>query len=314
MDAPYILVTPCFNEEKYIGFPLDSMTSQDSKPIRWVVVDDGSTDRTADLIKEKAVSEPWIRYHYRIQDDNKEYFASNVHAIEEGIQVISDELKGGKHEDCRYIAILDSDISLPPDYYSQIISRMEKNPEIGIASGIYENLIEGKLVPVLNDRRSTPKAIMVFRRDCYEEIGGLLPLSLGGEDTAACVTARMKGWVTWSFPDVKVVHHRPTGMGNSKNIRKARFNMGLSEYGLGSHPLFVLMKSAKRALKEKPLIIGGILRFAGFLSGYIRVRSRIVSEDFIRYYRKEQMSRLMNLNRVPEGSRIIDTAEDRNNG
>ena len=169
-----------------------------------------------------------------------------------------------------------------------------------MASGVYENLIDGKLVPVLSDRRSTPKAIMVFRREVFDKIGGFLPLKFGGEDTAACVMARMSGWKTWSFPTVKVVHHRPTGLGVTQNIMRARFTQGLNEYGLGSHICFVLLKVIKRAIREKPYGIGGIMRLAGYLWGYLSKQERQVTDEFVRYYRQEQWQRIIEMNRISE--------------
>jgi len=130
-------------------------------------------------------------------------------------------------------------------------------------------------------------------------IEGFLPLKYGGEDTAACIMARMRGWKTWSFADVKVIHHRATGLGSANSILKARFVQGKNEYGLGSDPLFVLLKSVRRCVRERPLIISGIARVAGYIYGYVRRIPRQMPEDAIRFYRKEQRVRILRCNKIP---------------
>ncbi len=290
-DQNYIILSPCYNEQHYIEFSIKSALLQTRKPLGWIIVDDGSMDATAEVIKSYATEHNFIQYYCRRKPEGQAYFASNVQAIMAGYDQI-------KHLDFSYLAILDADITLPEDYYETIISRMEQDKELGIASGIYENLVDGRLEPVINDRRSTPKAIMLFRRECFEQIGGFLPLAWGGEDTAACVTARMKGWKVWSFPDIKVVHHRPTGTGKAGKVLKVRLNQGRAEWAMGSHWLFVLIKCGKRALKEKPYIIGGLCRWLGFLQGCWSREKRIVSDEFVKFFRKEQLGRILKLNRV----------------
>ncbi len=289
----YVIITPGYNEQDYIEYPLKSIVRQTVRPSSWVMVDDGSTDKTADIVKNHAQKHAFIQYYYRRKPEGQDYFASNVFAIMEGWQQIKDL-------EFDYLAILDADITLPPDYYETIISRMEADPRLGVASGVYENQIDGKLHKVLNDRRSTPKAIMIFRKGVFEQIGGFLPLKYGGEDTAACVMARMHGWKVWSFPDVKVVHHRPTGVGNAGNIVKVRLNQGRAEWAIGSNWLFVFIKCLKRTFREKPYVLSGLLRWIGFLQGCFSGEKRVVSDDFVAYFRKEQLGRVFRFNQVDD--------------
>jgi len=287
----YLIITPAHNESAYINHTIQSVIDQTVKPLKWIIVDDGSTDNTAEIIKNSALERDWLEYYYRHKPENQAYFSSSVHAIMEGYQRI-------KHLDFKYLAILDADITLPEDYYEKIFAMFEKDSQLGIASGIYENLIDGILCPVLNDRHSTPKAIQVFRREVFEQIGGFLPLKYGGEDTAACVMARMRNWKVWSFPDIKVIHHRPTGIGNAKNILHAKYTGGLYEYGMGSHPLFVVIKSLKRALLERPYIVGGLARLLGYINGFLRREPRQLSDEVVKYFRKEQWNRIIKFNRL----------------
>lgn len=301
----YLIVTPCRNEATYLRFPLESVARQTISPAVWVVVDDGSTDSSAVIVHQASAAMPFLRYHYRNRPEGSNYFASNVYAIMEGIKhVCGEELFAQKLPD--FIAILDADITLSADYYEQILGRFAADPQLGIASGIYENLIDGRLVPVLNDRRSTPKALMVFRRECWEQIGGLLPLPHGGEDTAACVAARMKGWRVWSFPEIRAVHHRPTGTGNASGILRARWSQGWSEYLLGSHPLFFLVKCLRRCLREKPYLVGGVWRMLGYAAAALKREPRTLPAELIAYLRAEQLGRLCTFNKVKYGGNAAD--------
>jgi poly-beta-1,6-N-acetyl-D-glucosamine synthase len=265
----------------------------------WVIVDDGSTDQTAEIIKRYVTKHSWIRYVRRHKDPSQSYYSSNVYAIFEGIK----EIQNSERYD--YLAVLDADISLPSDYYSQILNRMQSDGKLGIASGVYIDRVgDNKFRKVLNDRRSTPKALMVFKKQCYEDIGGFVPMKYGGEDTCACFTARMMGWKTWSFPDIGAIHNKPVGTGHAKNILKIRFRQGISEYFLATHPLFFLLKSLRRCVKETPVFVGGLVRIAGFICAYFMGQKRQISDELTEYIRKEQLGRVFKLNSIPTECRV----------
>lgn len=296
----YALITPAFNEAAYIERTIEGVLAQTVKPLLWIIVDDGSTDKTAEIIKRYTDAYPWIQYIYRSKEPNQSYYSSNVYAIQEGINQIHNS-KFPTHEpgNFDFLAILDADISLPADYYSQILKRMKKDGKLGIASGVYIDRIgEDKFRKVLNDRRSTPKALMVFRKECYQDIGGFTPMKYGYEDTCACYMARMKGWKTWSFPDINAIHNKPVGTGHSSKLLIIRFRLGIGEYFIGSHPLFALLKSLKRCFKEKPFVLGGLARFAGYLYGTLMREKRQIPDALVHYIRKEQTSRIWNRNKI----------------
>lgn len=294
----YNMITPAFNEELYIERTIKSVICQNLKPTKWIIIDDDSTDNTSEIIKKYSSQNDFIKYYHRKKPENQPYFVSNVYAIMEGYTLI-------KEDQFDYLAILDSDIILPPNYYSEILSLFQKDQKLGVASGIYENLIHGKLTKVLNDRRSTPKAIQVFRRSVFDQIGGFLPMKYGGEDTCACIIARMNGWKTWSFENIKTIHLRPTGTGNTKNKIRVKFINGLSEHGLGNPLIFVLIKSFKRGFKEKPYILGGFARFIGYCYGILLNEKMIPPKEVIKYNKSEQYQRIRNLNYIPIQSRFI---------
>lgn len=289
----YVIVTPAFNEAEYIEWTIESVLAQSVLPHKWIIVDDGSTDNTAEIIQRHTREHDWIEYIYREKNNDQSYYASNVYAIEKGIQEVA-------AIDYDYLAILDADITLPADYYEQIFMRLNGDERLGIASGVYLVREGEKLKTVLNDRRSCPKNIMVFRKECFEQIGGFVPMKYGGEDTCACFMARMRGWKSWSFSDVAVIHNKPVGTGHSRGLLRIRFRHGVGEYFMATHPLFMLFKSLRRCIKEKPIIIGGAARMAGFLYGYCLREKRQIPDDVVRFIHREQMGRLLNMNRIPE--------------
>jgi len=297
MPPRYVIVTPAYNEARYVEATIESVLRQTITPLRWVIVDDGSTDDTAALVQSCALRNPLLRPLCRRRLTTQSYFASNVHAIMDGVQSL-------REVDYDFLAILDADITLPPDYYEQIFARFAADARLGVASGIYDDLVNGRPQRVLHDRRSTPKAIQVFRRACFEEIGGFLPLKYGAEDTCTCLMARMRGWKAWSFPELKVIHRRPTGLGNTRSVVRARFLLGLQEYGLGSHPLFVLAKYLRRAFLEKPYLVGSAATLAGFLYGSVRREDRQVPDEVVRFARREQLARVWTFNRIPSGTSV----------
>jgi len=178
------------------------------------------------------------------------------------------------------------------NYYEEIFRCFDVNQDIGIATGIYLENINGCLTEVFIDRRSTPKALQVFHRECYKQIGGYIPCKHGGEDSCAEIMARMYGWQTWSFADIKVIHQRPVGTRGGKTVLYARFNQGLTDYCLSTHPIFMLAKCLRRCLVEKPFISSGVARLTGFLYGYLVREQRQLPDNVRRYVRKEQFRRL----------------------
>lgn len=297
VNETYVIITPVYNEEKCLEKTIETVVEQSLRPITWVIVDDDSTDTTPTILKEYAQRYPWIKVVHRRKEIGQSYYASNVYAILQGIQ----SCQGISYD---YLAILDGDISLPRDYYERLLGWMQSDKRIGIASGVYMDNIDGRLRRVLNDRRSTPKALMVFRKQCYKEIGGFLPMQYGGEDTCACFMARMKNWKTWSFPNLVAVHNKPVGTGHSTNLLKIRFRQGISDYFLAAHPLFFLLKSIRRCIAEPPLLVGGLARMCGYLKGYSMGEERQLPDTLIQYIREEHLSRVFRRNKIPAEHRV----------
>lgn len=296
-DPQYILITPAKNEAVYIEKTIQSVISQTIKPVKWIIVSDGSTDQTDNIVERYLDKNPFMQL-VRLERNKERNFASKVHAIRKGFE----NVRGVDYE---YYGNLDADISFQPDYYEKILTEFSKNPALGIAGGIVlEKLGNAKFHPqIVSEEFSVAGAVQMFRRDCYEEIGGYIPLEKGGVDAIAETMARMHGWEVRSFQSIKVVHHKQTGT-KKANILKAKYLLGIAEYSHGNHPLFQILKCLYRA-KEKPMIVGSISRLAGYSVAFMREDKITVPDEVVRYLRKEQLQRLWlpfsNLKRQREG-------------
>jgi poly-beta-1,6-N-acetyl-D-glucosamine synthase len=287
MKTKYVLITPTYNEEKFIEMVIKSVIKQTILPQKWLIIDDGSTDKTNEIIKKYEEKYNFITLLKLNREEIDTYYGHRTHVVLAGYR----EIEKLQYD---YLGILDADIGLEPTYYENILNEFDQNPRLGIASGFYVDIVNGKLQePVRDpDEISTPGAIQVFRRQCYESIGGFQVLEYGGDDTLAETMARMNGWQTRHFNQYQVIHYRPVGQGKGTHILIAKYRAGLSEYVLGTHPLFLLAKSFRRFFLEKPVVLASTARLAGFLSGYFVIKKRDVSDEIIKFIRKEQIQRL----------------------
>jgi len=282
----YVLITAARNEEDYIDATIKAVLAQTILPKKWIIISDGSTDNTDKIIKKHLEHSSIIEFVRREPSDNKQFdIASKVFALNTGYE----RLKTYTHH---YIGHLDADITMEKDYYEKIIHKFHESNLLGIAGGFVHELVgrNFKSRPY-NTTRSVAGAIQLFRRKCYEDIGGFIPLKMGGEDTYAEVIARMKGWRVESYPEIVVHHHKIGNLIRGKI--KESFRKGMAAYSLGSHPLFEVVKSIRR-ITEKPYVISIFIRMMGFIWPYFLKQNRLVSDEFIIYMRKEQLTQLRN--------------------
>ncbi|MBK8946970.1 MAG: glycosyltransferase family 2 protein [Ignavibacteriae bacterium] len=280
----YILITAAKNEQDYIGETIKSVISQTVKPFLWCIVSDGSTDKTDDIIKEYEKNYSFIKYIRNDKTDDRN-FASKVYALKIALNYIAEN-----KIDYRFIGNLDADTVFDTNYYEQIIKEFEKDENLGLAGGIFFENYKGKKIKVVLASNSVRGAVQFFRKDCFDEIGGFVPLKNGGEDIITEVTARMKGWKVRSFDHLHVQNLRLSGTGRW-GIAETKFREGMLAHSIGYHPLFQILKSLYR-FKERPFIISGILHLFGYLWALISKNKVKVSQEFKTYLRKEQIQRL----------------------
>ncbi len=278
MTPKYVLLTAARNEECFIRQTLQSVATQTILPQEWIIVNDNSTDATEEIIRHYSQQHSFIHL-FNYQGNAQRNFGGKVRALQAGLRELNST-------DYDFIGILDADISLPPHYYESLLKKFNEDPTLGLAGGYIYELHNGEFKSrAFNRRHSVPAGIQLFRRCCYETIGGHLPLPYGGEDWHAEVTARMHGWKVSAFPEFPAYHHRLTA--TAEGIFKGRFRQGRMAYSLGAHPFWSIMRSVLR-LGEKPYVIGAFCRLAGFLWSMMIREKRMVSQAFIRYFRAEE--------------------------
>ena len=280
----YVLITPAKNEEKYIEKTLLSVVSQTMLPKRWVIVSDGSNDRTDEIVLDYCEEYDFISL-LRADAHNTRNFGSKVLAFRAGVERL-------RHLKYDFIGNLDADVSFGHHYFESLLKKFHEDKRLGVGGGRVLELKKGVYkAPFGSKGRSVPGAIQMFRRECYEDIGGYIPLTLGGEDGVAETMARMHKWNVESFSDLEVIHHRSKSFGVGIDILRYRYRGGLRDYFMGYHPTFFLLKVFTRII-EKPYIIGTLFRLTGYCWAAARGYKKEVPLECISSIRKEQISRI----------------------
>lgn len=278
----YVLFTAARNEEAHIEKTIRSVIAQTVLPAKWVIVSDGSVDRTDELVNQYARTHDFILLLRRSADPERNY-GSKVRAL----KVAYEQFANLQYD---FLGNLDADVSFGPTYYEEALSKFGENERLGVVGGMRFDLWNGrfrKLRPALN---SAGGPTQLFRRECYEEIGGYLPFRFGGEDTVAETMARMHGWDVETFPNLEVFHYRFTGTAGGGQVQ-AKFKAGILAHAMGYHPLFEAARCAFRLFDEPPLI-GSFALLAGFCWASLKRYERQVPDNFVRYLRAEQLARL----------------------
>jgi glycosyltransferase involved in cell wall biosynthesis len=281
-NRDYVLITPVRNEAQTIGTTIESIAHQTVQPREWVIVSDGSTDQTDEIVKSQAAGLPYIHY-VRLENRPDRAFSSVVFAIEAGLEALRAREYG-------FIGILDGDIRFGGDYYAQILERFERDEKLGLAGGLVLDVLDGKHVLQAQYLRDVAGAVQLFRRECFEALGGLIAIPEGGWDAITCIVARMHGFETQTFPEILVDHLKPRNSGMGGWLRR-KWIMGSRDYALGYHPLFEFFKCCSRTL-EYPPVIGAITWWLSFGYATGLGRKRLLPEAVQKQVRQEQMERL----------------------
>jgi biofilm PGA synthesis N-glycosyltransferase PgaC len=290
MLPSYVLITPARNEASFIELTIKSVARQTVTPLKWVIVSDGSTDGTDDIVRRYAKEYTWIEL-LRMPERKERHFAGKVQAFNAGYATVRSLSYG-------VIGNLDADISFDDqDYFAFLMAKFAEDVGLGVAGTPY------KCSDYIHDYRfvnieDVSGACQMFRRECFEEIGGYLPLKGGGVDHVAFLSARMKGWRTRTFTEKICLHHRQSGTAQ-RGVLMARFKTGALDYSLGSHPLWEIFRTFYQMTK-KPFVIGALMLFAGYLWSLVRRAERSMPRDLVAFRRSEQMRRL---SRLFKGSR-----------
>ena len=279
----YVLVTSARNEEAFIAKTLDSVVTQTALPERWVIVDDGSTDHTAEIVESYTKRHSWIQLLRRPQRLDRN-FAGKAQAVTAGLE----QLQSVQFE---ILGNLDADVSFEADYMEFLMQRFSEDPELGIGGtpftqdGHYDSSKDS-----FEGENYVGGMCQLFRRECFQDIGGYIPNRAGGLDWIAVMTARMKGWKVHSFSEKRLHHYRTLGTAEKGPLR-ALFSYGEKDYYLGGSPLWQLFRVVYRMAK-RPVLLGGLALLSGYTWAALRRVKRAVSPELMRFHRREQMKKL----------------------
>ena len=281
MDDKYIIVSPVKNEEEHIRKTIESVLSQTCRPQYWVIVNDGSNDRTEKIISEYQKKHNWIHVIRKEGTNERKRGSKIVQAFYAGFNLV-------KNFEYHFIVKLDGDLSFAPDFFERILLEFDRNKRLGISSGVSFINVDNKWVEEKSAKGHTLGATKVYRKKCFEDIGGLVPFI--GWDGIDEIKARMLCWEAINIPDLIVRHYRPEGEASGK--LKAFCEDGEGAYFMGYHPLFMICRGIIR-MRSFPYVVGGLCMLYAYFKCYINKMEQINDMPFVQFLRREQIKKLM---------------------
>lgn len=281
-NIKYVVISPAKDEEHYINDTIDSIVNQTIKPLKWIIVDDGSQDQTPEIIRKYGEQYEWIELVTKKRDSSRQPGSAVIRAFNHGYELV-------KNMEFDFVVKLDCDLRFDIDYFEKLLGRFSKEKKLGIASGIYLEENGNKWVPVKMPQYHAAGASKIIRKECFEQIGGFVPAK--GWDTLDEIRAGMLGWETLHFPDIEFYHLKNEGIGIGFTNTNAMH--GEIFYVTGGSRFFFVLKCLHRMLSGKPFMIGGLFMLGGYLSAYLKRKEKLVNEDEERFYKKQLNKRLL---------------------
>jgi glycosyltransferase involved in cell wall biosynthesis len=284
----YLLITPARNEEAFIELTIQSVVNQTIRPIKWLIVSDGSTDRTDEIVGSYTRQHDWIEL-FRMPERETRDFGGKANCFNTGYARL-------KHLPHDVVVSLDADITFDPDYFEFLLGKFAEDPQLGVAGTPFAE--DGTTYDFrFSSIEHVSGACQLFRRGCFEAIDGYVESKGGGIDVIAVLSARMKGWRTRTFTEKHSDHHRPMGSANHRHRIVANFKLGQKDYWLGFHPIWQTFRSAYQTTRT-PYLIGGTALFVGYFWAMLRRLERPVSRELVEFQRRDQMRRLRSFLRL----------------
>jgi hypothetical protein len=280
----YVLVTPVRDEEKTIGLTIDSVLAQTRRPREWVIVSDGSTDKTDEIVCNASREHPWIKL-LALPPRAGRCFTAVVKNTERGVGAL-------ECRDYAFLGLLDSDVSFQADYFEHLLKRFAAQARLGLAGGVVIDIGDPRdRLP--RNRLDVPGAVQFFRRGCFESLGGLIAIPEGGWDALTCAVARLRGYETRLFTDLIVDHHKPRNFAHGSVLHR-RWQLGVRDYALGYHALFEFLKCCSK-LRHQPFFFGAAAWWLGYCSAVLQRRGHLIPAEVVAFVRREQATRLRRL-------------------
>jgi biofilm PGA synthesis N-glycosyltransferase PgaC len=279
----YAVISPVRNEAQFIERTIRAMINQTMKPSEWIIVNDGSTDETAEIVGRYAKLHPWLGLVHRDKREDKgdrQRGKGIVDTFYFGYERLA-------RRDYEFIVKLDGDVSFEPVYFESLLREFASNPELGIAGGGLYDRGDGKNWKLRSSKDHVSGPAKMYRRACFEAIGGLVPaLGWDGIDEWRALSL---GWEVQSFSELRLLHHRVTGVATGP--LKSKIEQGYGAYAMGYHPLYTIARGI-RHMVFRPYVIGGWAMIVGHLVAWLEGQERLADPSVIRYVRRTQLRQL----------------------
>lgn len=284
--VPIVVISPVRDETRTLELTINSMLAQSCRPQEWVIVDDGSSDDTPEIIQRYAAEYDFIHLEHNENRGFRQLGSGVIRAFDYGRTKI-------RNPDWQYIVKLDGDLSFGPRYLEIMLAEFEKQPRLAATSGKVFRPEGDKLVEEYHIDDMVVGQFKLYRREAFEEIGGFPQTILwDGIDMHRC---RMKGWITRSFhhPEAQVYHHRLMGS-SDKSVYHGRVRLGKGIWFMGYHPLYAIASGLFR-MHEKPYVIGGLIIIASYFWALLKREPRFDDLEFRQELQRWQLERLRGL-------------------
>lgn len=285
MKKKYVIISPCRDESEYMLRTLESVANQSLPPDKWVIVDDGSTDRTPEILADYATRFDFIQVVTRKNRGFRKVGGGVIDAFYEGYAAINPD-------DYDYVCKLDLDLDIPERYFEILVSRMEENPRIATCSGKPYNEINGQMVSEKRGDEMSVGMTKFYRMSAFQQIGGFVPEVMW--DAIDCHRCRQMGWHAWSWdddPQLRFNHLRMMGSSQT-NILVGRMRHGFGQYYMGTGFIYMVATSVFRAA-QPPYIIGGAAMLWGYIKSLISGKPKFADPELRKFIRKFQWACLI---------------------
>lgn len=284
MSRRYVLISPCRDEADYLQVTIDTVAAQSVPPTKWIIVDDGSTDDTPNILARASAKYPYIQVTRRENRGHRSVGPGVIDAFYHGMAQVD-------LADYDYLCKFDCDLEMPPRYFERTMECFEEDPWLGTLSGKLHLRINGKLVPERTGDEDSVGPVKFYRRECFQEIGGFVrEVCWDGIDGHMC---RMHGWVARSVddPELKIVHLRQMGSSHI-SLWNGRKRWGRGKYFMGTTPVYALAISAYR-MAERPYVLGGLGILVGYLQATFERAERMQDPEYLEFLRQFERNALL---------------------
>ena len=279
MDDSYLLISPCRNEADFMVDTLESVVNQSVLPAKWIIVDDGSTDATPEILQKYSDQYDFIHIVTRENRGHRSVGPGVIEAFYAGLDIVDLNIY-------QFVCKLDLDLELPVGYFQLLMQRMNENPRIGTCSGKPYNRCDDRLVSEKRGDEMSVGMTKFYRVNCFQQIGGFVSEVMW--DAIDCHRCRQLGWIacSWDDPDLRFVHLRIMGS-SQDSVYQGRMRHGFGQYFMGTSLMYMFATSVYRML-HPPYIFGGMAMFWGYLKSLVKRAPRYRDENLQKFIRRYQ--------------------------